>query len=127
MSDLAGDPPSFFNHHVFMCTNIRDAGHVRGCCCDKGAMELRDYMKSACKRLGKRNVRINSAGCLDRCELGPTMVVYPDAVWYRYENESDLDEIIQVHLVDGKRVERLMLEPTDNFLEDFEKRQRGVA
>ena len=127
MTDPAGDPPSFFTHHVFMCTNIRDPGHVRGCCSDKGAMALRDYMKAACKRLGKRHVRINSAGCLDRCELGPTMVIYPEAVWYRYENESDLDEIIQTHLVDGRRVRRLMLQPTDNVLDDMEKRLRSAA
>lgn len=127
MNDQAGDPPRFFNYHVFMCTNIRDPGHVRGCCGDKGSMELRDYMKAACRRLGKRYVRINSAGCLDRCELGPTLVIYPDAVWYRYENEADLDEIIQVHLVEGRRVERLMLQPTDNFPEDIEKRQLGAA
>lgn len=122
MSNAAADPESYFNHHVFMCTNIRDPGHVRGCCSDKGAMALRDHMKTSCKRLGKRNVRINAAGCLDRCELGPTLVIYPDAVWYRYENESDLDEIIQVHLVEGRRVDRLMLQPTDNFLSDLEKR-----
>jgi (2Fe-2S) ferredoxin len=120
------DPDQYYEHHVFCCTNQRDAGHPRGCCLDRGAGPLRDYMKAACKRFGKK-IRINSAGCLDRCELGPVMAIYPEGVWYTYENESDIDEIIQVHLVDGRRVERLMLRPTDNFPEDRKKRSGGAS
>ena len=109
------DPDLFFARHVFCCTNERDAGHVRGCCMEKGAAELRGYMKQACKKLGKRAVRINTAGCLDRCELGPTMVIYPECVWYTFSSEADIDEIIETHLVGGGRVDRLILEPSDNF------------
>lgn len=111
----ANDHDMFYTRHVFVCTNERDAGHIRGCCKQRGAVELRGYMKDACRKLGKRAVRINSAGCLDRCELGPTLVIYPEGVWYTFENESDIDEIIETHLIGGGRVERLILDPSDNF------------
>jgi (2Fe-2S) ferredoxin len=101
----------FFRHHVFMCTNVRPEGHPRGCCTAKGAVKLRDYAKARAKELGLKGVRVNSAGCLDRCELGPTMVIYPEGVWYTYRSAEDIDEILQTHLVQGGRVTRLMLHP----------------
>ncbi len=105
------DPALFYRAHVFCCTNRRPAGHPRGCCAEKDAEELRDYMKGRAKALGLKDVRINSAGCLDRCELGPTMVIYPEGVWYSYHSKADIDEILQTHMRGGKRVERLMLMP----------------
>ena len=72
---------------------------------------MRDYMKARAKELKLRRVRINSSGCLDRCELGPTMVIYPEGVWYNYNSEADIDEILERHVRDGQRVERLMLTP----------------
>ena len=116
------DPAPFYTRHVFCCINERDAGHLRGCCLEKSSAELRGYMKEACRRLGKRTVRINNAGCLDRCELGPTMVIYPEGVWYTYSTEADIDEIVQTHLIEGGRVERLILDPSDNFPDQREKR-----
>jgi (2Fe-2S) ferredoxin len=101
--------PSFFKAHVFCCTNVRPPGHKRGCCAEKGAEKLRDYMKARAKELGLKNSRINLAGCLDRCELGPVMVVYPEGVWYRYDTNQDIDEILQSHLIGGAPVERLRL------------------
>lgn len=68
-------------------------------------------MKARAKELGLSDVRINSAGCLDRCELGPTMVIYPEGVWYGYRTPEDVDEILRTHLIEGGRVERLMLRP----------------
>ena len=68
-------------------------------------------MKNRARELGLKTVRINAAGCLDRCELGPTMVIYPEGVWYTYKTTADLDEILTTHLVGGGRVERLMLQP----------------
>jgi (2Fe-2S) ferredoxin len=68
-------------------------------------------MREKAKTLGVENIRCNAAGCLDRCELGPNMVIYPEGVWYRYESTEDLDEILQTHLIEGGRVERLMLQP----------------
>jgi (2Fe-2S) ferredoxin len=60
-----------------------------------------------------RNVRINASGCLDRCELGPTMVIYPEGVWYGYRTKEDVDEILETHVLKGGRVKRLMLLPSD--------------
>ena len=71
-------------------------------------------MKARAKEFGLKRVRINSAGCLDRCELGPTMVVYPEGVWYAPRTTADIDEILAAHLVAGGRVERLMLRPGDD-------------
>lgn len=106
-----GDPALFYERHVFCCTNERMAGHPRGCCKSKGSEKLRDYMKARAKEMGFDKVRINSAGCLDRCELGPTMVIYPEGVWYSYKTREDVDEILDKHLKNGGRVERLMLMP----------------
>ncbi len=105
--------PSYYDCHVFCCTNIRPKGHPRGCCAEKKGRELREYMKNRAKVLGLEGVRINTAGCLDRCELGPTMVIYPDGVWYHYASKEDVDEILEVHVRAGGRVDRLMLRPDD--------------
>jgi (2Fe-2S) ferredoxin len=101
----------YYRAHVFVCTNMRPEGHPRGCCASKGSEKLRDYMKVRAKELGLSDSRINSAGCLDRCELGPCMVVYPEGVWYSYRTREDIDEILASHLVEGKPVARLRLHP----------------
>ena len=101
---------SYYARHVFFCCNQR--GGARVCCNDKGAAELRDYAKRRVKELGLAGpgqVRINQAGCLDRCEEGPCIVVYPEAVWYTYVDRDDIDEIIDSHLKQGRIVERLRL------------------
>lgn len=107
--------PLYFETHVFCCQNKREAGHIRGCCADKGAEELRNYMKDKCKELGNK-VRINSSGCLDRCELGLTMVIYPEGIWYHYKDKNDVNEIISEHLQKGRIVERLVLKPSQKRL-----------
>jgi len=112
MTDGA-DPPPYYRRHVFCCTNVRAEGHPRGCCAAKDSVRLRDHMKDKAKKAGLNDVRVNAAGCLDRCELGPTMVIYPEGVWYAYKTEADLDEIVQTHLIEGGRVARLMLRPED--------------
>ena len=99
----------FYRAHVFCCTNQRPAGHERGCCASKGSEKLRNYMKRRAKELGLEGVRINGAGCLDRCEQGPAIVIYPEGIWYSPKNEADCDEILSVHLQQGGRVERLMM------------------
>ncbi|MFZ2628210.1 MAG: NAD(P)H-dependent oxidoreductase subunit E [Rugosibacter sp.] len=99
---------SYFQHHVFFCTNQRAAGET--CCNNHGASDLRAYAKERVKALGEQlpdNVRINTAGCLGRCELGPLLVVYPEAVWYTYIDQEDIDEIVDEHLLHGRVVERL--------------------
>ena len=106
-----GSPPvSYYKHHVFFCCNQRDDG--RASCNDHGSQAIRDYAKSRIKELGlagKERVRINQAGCLDRCEEGPVLVVYPEGVWYTYVDQDDVDEIIDKHLVNGVIVERLRI------------------
>lgn len=120
---MSADPRPYYEHHVFCCTNERAADHPRGSCKARGSEPLRDYMKKRATALGlKGRVRVNTAGCLDRCELGPVMVIYPEGVWYTYATEADVDEILQAHLVDGGRVERLMLRPEDRKPEDVAAR-----
>ncbi len=102
---------SYYEHHLFFCNNQRAPGG-RGCCNDKGATEAREHAKARIKALrlnrpGK--VRVNQAGCMERCEEGPCLAVYPDAVWYTYRNTADIDEIIDRHLLHGQTVERLRL------------------
>lgn len=113
MSDqTVTDPKPYFEAHVFACTNRRPDGHKRGSCAERGSERLREYMKARSKELGlEPRIRINSAGCLDRCELGPTVVIYPEGVWYTMHSPADVDEILQTHIVEGRRVERLLLQP----------------
>ncbi len=101
---------SYYRHHVFFCINVREGGEQ--CCSQFGSVALRDYAKKRCKELGihgQGGVRVNNAGCLDRCAEGPVMVVYPEAVWYTYVDQADVEEIIQEHLVNGRVVERLRI------------------
>ena len=102
---------SYYKNHIFFCTNQRDDGSQY--CGKHNAQEMRDYMKKRSKELGlvrSSEVRVNSAGCLNRCGLGPVVVIYPDETWYTFVNKDDIDEIIEEHLVKGNKVERLLLE-----------------
>jgi (2Fe-2S) ferredoxin len=95
---------------VFVCCNRRPDEHPRGSCAAKGSERLRNYMKSRCKEMAIPEARINASLCLDRCELGPCVVIYPEGVWYRIDSEADVDAILQTHVVDGGRVRRLMID-----------------
>ena len=102
---------SYFQHHVFFCCNQRAEGE--SCCNNHGASKMQTYAKDRIAQLGlkgKGKIRINKAGCLDRCDDGPVLVVYPDNVWYTFVDESDIDEIIDAHLIGGRVVERLKLD-----------------
>ncbi len=101
--------PHFFRYHVFCCTNERPEGHPRGSCKTRGAEALRDHMKARCRALGIKGVRVNQAGCLDRCELGPTLVIYPEGIWYKATTVTEIDQIIDQHLVGGAPVDALRL------------------
>lgn len=101
---------SYFKHHVFFCCNQRPEGET--CCANHGAVELQTYAKDRIAALGlkgKGKIRINKAGCLDRCDEGPVLVVYPDETWYTFVDKSDIDEIISEHLQNGRVVERLKI------------------
>lgn len=100
---------SYYKRHLFICTNTREDGV---CCQQHNALEMRNELKSYAKQLGltgQGKLRINTAGCLDRCDEGPVAVVYPDDVWYRYESVSDLKEILNNHLENGEIVQRLKI------------------
>ena len=99
-----------YKHHVFFCTNQRP--DPESSCGMHGSGALQAYAKQRVKDLGMHgagDVRINKAGCLGRCDDGPCLVVYPAGVWYGYVDESDVDEIIDVHLKGGRIVDRLRL------------------
>lgn len=102
-------PSFFYRLHVFACVNERPEGHKRGSCSARGAVALRNQLKALAKEAGLSDVRINQSGCLDRCELGPCIVVYPDGVWYRLGSEADVKRVVEEHLVGGTVVEALRL------------------
>jgi (2Fe-2S) ferredoxin len=104
------DDTPYYQRHVFLCTNHRDGG--RACCSQLGASEALARCKARIRELGfsgAGQTRINSAGCLNRCEMGPTLVVYPEGTWYSYVSLEDIDDIVEQHLANGKIVERLKI------------------
>ncbi len=105
-TDRAGP---YYRCHVFCCVNERPEDHPRGSCSRRGSVELRDYMKARARSLGLKDVRINASGCLDQCENGPTVVVYPEGIWYRCTSRADVDEILDSHIRGGRPVEHLMM------------------
>lgn len=99
-----------FERHVFVCTNTRPESHPRGCCQAKDSEAIRAALKEAMKKRGlNKRIRINAAGCLDQCEKGPTIVVYPEGVWYQCVRVDDVPEIVESHLIEGIPVERLLM------------------
>ena len=101
-----------YTHHIFVCENVRPDGHPRGCCSAKGSGAIRARFKALVRAHGlEERVRANMAGCLDCCESGPTVVIYPDAVWYGGVRLEDCDEIFTRHVLHGEIVERLRLAP----------------
>ncbi|WP_396433055.1 (2Fe-2S) ferredoxin domain-containing protein [Limnohabitans sp.] len=102
-------PPSYFKRHIFFCLNERQ--NKEACCAQHGAQAAFDHCKAQVKALGLAGageVRVNKAGCLDRCAAGPVAVVYPEGVWYSYVDQADIDEIVRSHLKNGQVVERLL-------------------
>ena len=107
MSDQA-----YFKHHVFFCLNERNDG--RACCASHDAKSAQEHAKQRLKKLdmnGQGKIRINKAGCLDRCDQGPVLVIYPEGTWYTYVDKEDIDEIVDSHLKNGQPVTRLITPP----------------
>jgi len=103
---------AYYKHHVFFCLNERSNGE--SCCADHDAQAAFDHCKKRVKGeglAGQGGVRVNKAGCLDRCAGGPVAVVYPDETWYTYVDQDDIDEIVDSHLKHGRPVQRLLLAP----------------
>jgi (2Fe-2S) ferredoxin len=89
--------------------NQREEGHPRGSCDPSGQGELQRLFKAKLSKRGLKLVRANKSGCLDQCELGPTVVIYPEAVWYGKVAPEDVDEIIESHIVNDQPVRRLII------------------
>ena len=100
-----------FKRHIFVCINQRAPGHPKGCCADKGSEKIRDLLKAELQKRGLNDVvRANNSGCLDACEFGPSMVIYPDGVWYGGVTVNDVPEIIERHILQGKVIQRLLID-----------------
>jgi (2Fe-2S) ferredoxin len=113
MNAAAPHPTPYYQRHIFFCLNQRPNNEA--CCAQASAQAGFDHCKNQIKKLGLSGpgqVRVNKAGCLDRCAGGPVAVVYPEGVWYSFVDNNDIDEIVQSHLRDGQVVERLVL-PAD--------------
>ncbi len=99
-----------YKYHIFICTNQRPDTDPRGCCSEKGSEVIRAAFKKEVEKHGlKAQIRVNQAGCLDTCAMGPSVVIYPEGVWYTVKTVADVDEIIESHLIGGNRVERLLM------------------
>jgi (2Fe-2S) ferredoxin len=110
-----------FEKHIFICENKRPPDDPKGCCADKGGSELKAKFKQRLLELGlKPQVRANTSGCLDACEFGASIVVYPDQIWYGGVTIDDVEEIIQSHIINNKPVERLFIKHP-NFNKDAVK------
>ena len=102
--------PPPYQRHIFVCTNRRPDGSPRGCCASKGGDEVRLQFKKELDAHDIRNVRANNSGCLDACERGVAVVIYPDQVWYGGVTVADVKEIVENHIVNGVPVERLRMQ-----------------
>jgi (2Fe-2S) ferredoxin len=99
-----------FNKQIFVCENKRSEGDPRGCCAEKGSIEIRELFKTRLKELGlNADVRANASGCLDACEYGVSVVVYPEQIWYGGVKKEDVEEIIQSHILNNQPVDRLKI------------------
>ncbi len=105
-----------FRFHVFVCENERKPDDPRGSCAARGSKKVREALKAEMARRGLHGLsRCNSAGCLDACDHGPSIVVYGDGahpdVWYGHVTPEDVPELVESHLVGGRPVERLLVAP----------------
>jgi (2Fe-2S) ferredoxin len=111
MTDAHTQAASYYERHIFFCLNQRANGE--DCCTLHNAQAGFEHCKLAVKQAGlsgKGQVRVNKAGCLDRCAGGPVAVVYPEAVWYSFVDTHDIDEIVESHLKNGVPVARLRMD-----------------
>ena len=99
-----------YQRHIFICMNERPDDDPRGCCAARGAAVIRETFKSELAKRGwKGKVRANQAGCLDACAFGPSVVIYPEGVWYRLKSREDAMAVIEQHIERGEIVERLLI------------------
>ena len=99
-----------FARHIFVCTNERPEGHPKGCCRAKGSEEVRAALKAEIKRRGiAALVRANASGCLDACEFGVSVVIYPEGIWYGRVTTEDVPQIVEKTVLNGEVIERLLM------------------
>lgn len=101
---------SYYQKHIFVCNNQKING--KKCCAGSGGTEAFAHVKEKLMQLdlhGPDKIRVSKSGCLGRCAMGPCLVIYPEGIWYTFEDQTDLDEIVQSYLVDGNHVSRLFL------------------
>jgi len=99
-----------FKRHIFICINERSPDDPRGCCSDKGSQKLHEQFSILVKQHGLKGVvRANKSGCLDHCAFGPSVVVYPEGIWYTVKTPEDVTEIMERHIIGGQMVERLLM------------------
>ncbi len=101
---------SRYQRHVFVCINERPAGHPKGCCLEKGSAAIRDALKAELQKVGLKGVvRANNSGCLDACAFGPSMVIYPEGIWYGGVKKEDIPEIVEQTIINGRVIARLLI------------------
>jgi len=99
-----------YQYHLFVCTNRRPDGNPKGCCASKGSEGLLSFFKEEVSKRGlKGTVRVNQAGCLDACDMGPSIVIYPEGVWYTVRTQEDVLAVIDRHLVQKEIVEEMLM------------------
>lgn len=99
-----------YNYHIFCCVNERPDSAPKPSCGKQGSIELHAYLKAKAKEAGLKNIRVNKSGCLDVCELGPALVIYPEGIWYKFKTKADIDKIFEQHLQLGQKCEDSTLE-----------------
>ncbi|MGA9121110.1 MAG: (2Fe-2S) ferredoxin domain-containing protein [Bacteroidota bacterium] len=101
---------SRYQRHVFVCINERPPQHPKDCCHNKGSEEIREVLKAEVKRRGLgKIVRANTSGCLDACQYGPSMVIYPEGIWYGGVKKEDIPEIVDRTIIRGEVIQRLLI------------------
>lgn len=101
-----------YKKHIFICTNRRDPSNPKGSCANCGSEEIATAFKKELAERGLRgDMRANSSGCLDQCAHGPTVVIYPEGVWYSVKDVAGVKQIVEEHLINGRPVEHLRLHP----------------
>ncbi|CAA6606314.1 MAG: (2Fe-2S) ferredoxin domain-containing protein [Alphaproteobacteria bacterium] len=107
-SNVSNKLAEHFRAHLFMCTNRRPDGHPTSSCAERGAQDMAEAARKIFKEMNLEKTRFNYAGCLGRCGQGPVLVIYPEGVWYSVKTSADIEEILSLHLREGKLVERLL-------------------
>ena len=111
MKDPKGRKIVGFEKHVFVCENKRSDEHPRQCCSRNTKYDIKMLFKKELEKENNSNIRVNSVGCLDFCEQGPTIVIYPEGVWYSIKNpKEDIPKIVKEHLINGNIVKNCLIE-----------------